>query len=148
MSIKQQPFADEPHQDNEAQIVAEIAARLLEWAELTSKTRVSLWLDTLHALRHADPAAVWLYIAWQTGDTSKIAASFDEQGNARALPRQAVQQATAKAFEAIAKVKPELAFAMRETFEMHIPEAEKTCEGVGGAKVARQNKKESFSESA
>lgn len=112
--------------DRQAQLAAEIAARLVEWAEISSKPRVSQWISTLSALYRADPAAMWLYIGWQTGDTARIAASFEERGKDSALPRQAVQQATAKAFEAIKKVLPDLAQAMRETFEVHAPEAEQT----------------------
>lgn len=123
MSIKQKPAEDFPHADNEAQIVAEIAARLLEWAEASSKPKVSQWLASLIAIHREDPAAMWLYVGWQTGDTAKIAASFENRAAGQALPRQAVQQATARAFEALARVKPELARAMREAFETHSPEA-------------------------
>lgn len=103
--------------------VAEISARLLEWAELTADSHVSRWLSTLLVLHRADPAAMWLYVAWQTGDTARIAASFEERGVGPALPRQAVQQATARTFEAMAKVRPDLAKAMREVFDAHAPEA-------------------------
>lgn len=116
-------FDEPPAERTESCLVAEISARLLEWAELTSDTHVSRWLSTLLVLHRADPAAMWLYVAWQTGDTARIAASFEDRGASSALPRQAVQQATARAFEAMAKVRPDLAKAMREVFEAHAPEA-------------------------
>jgi hypothetical protein len=117
----------EPEPNTGAQICAEIANRLVEWSEVESKSRVAHWLGTVLALHRQDPAAMWLYLAWQTGDTSRIAASFEERGGATALPRQAVQQATARAFEAIRLVLPDLAQAMRETFEAHAPEAERVA---------------------
>ena len=121
------PLEPEPTApDLGAQLAAEVSARLMEWAETGSRTRVTRWLATLNTLHRADPAAMWLYIAWQTGNTATIAASFEERGKGQALPRQAVQQATAKAFAAMRSVCPELADAMREVFEIHAPEAEKT----------------------
>ena len=93
-------------------------------AELTSDTHVSRWLSTLDVLRRADFGAMWLYLAWQTGDTARIASSFEERAGDKALPRQAVQQSTARAFEAMSKVRPDLARAMREVFEAHAPEAQ------------------------
>jgi len=116
--------SQQPPPNTGAQICAEIANRLVEWGEEESKTRVTHWLTTVLALHRQDPASMWLYLAWQTGDTARIAASFEERGGATALPRQAVQQATARAFEAIRLVLPDLAKAMRETFEAHAPEAE------------------------
>jgi len=125
--------AEEPPENTESKIVAEIAERLIEWSEGKSRVRVSRWLSTLSALHRSDPAAMWLYIAWQTGDTARIASSFEERGVEGALPRQAVQQATARAFDAIRHIMPELAVAMRETFEAHSPEAEKTLGGESAA---------------
>jgi hypothetical protein len=63
------------------------------------------------------------YLAWQTGDTARIAASFETRGGATTLPRQAVEQATSRAFEAMAKIRPKLAKVMREVFEAHAPQA-------------------------
>ena len=109
--------------DTAAKIIAEVANRLIEWSELDSRGEVSHWLSTLHAIYTRNHAAMWLYLSWQTGDTSRIAASFEDRGNAVALPKQAVQQSTVRAFAAIAAVCPDLAVAMRETFEAHAPEA-------------------------
>ena len=109
--------------DTAAKIIAEVANRLIEWGELESRTRVTHWLGTLMALHKQDPHAMWLYLNWQTGDTARIAASFEERGRESALPRQAVQQSTARAFDAIRAIMPDLAQAMREAFEIHAPEA-------------------------
>ena len=122
-AVYQPDFDASPAEKTEFCLVAEISARLLEWADLTSDPHVSRWLSTLLVLHRQDPGAMWLYLAWQTGDTARIAASFEERGTDAALPRQAVQQSTARAFEAMAKVRPDLARAMREVFESHAPEA-------------------------
>ena len=111
--------------DDSAALAAEICARLIEWGEGASRGRVTDWLNRLCDLYKADPAAMWLYIAWQTGDSVRIAESFEERGERVALDKQGVHQATAKAFAAIKRVSPELAKAMRETFEAHAPEAKR-----------------------
>ena len=111
--------------DNSAAIAAELCARLIEWGEGASRGRVEAWLHRLCDLYRADPAALWLYVAWQTGDSVRIAESFEERGERVALDKQGVHQATAKAFAAIKRVAPELAKAMRETFEAHAPEAKR-----------------------
>lgn len=120
-------FFDEPQaKPSPAQLAAEIAARLVEWAEIASQSAVSDWLKRLALIHRADPPALWLYLAWQTGDSARIAASFEEQGDRDAKSRQAVQQQAERAFAALKRVAPELAQAMRETFEAHAPEAEKS----------------------
>jgi hypothetical protein len=111
--------------DDSAAIAAEICARLLEWGEGASRGRVTDWLHRLCDLYRADPAALWLYVAWQTGNPVLIAESFEERGAKVALDKQGVHQATTKAFAAIRRVAPELAKAMRETFEAHAPEAKR-----------------------
>lgn len=122
-----------------AKICAEVAARLVEWGEVASRGAVSHWLSTLHSIYSQDHAAMWLYLAWQTGDTSRIAASFEDRGAATALPKQAVQQSTVRAFAAIAAVCPDLAVAMRETFEAHAPEA-KHAASIASHSLPRKQK--------
>jgi hypothetical protein len=106
-------------------LAAEICARLIEWGEVASRGQVCDWLNRLRHLYDADPAAMWLYVTWQTGDSARIAESFEERGAKVALDKQGVHQSTAKGFAAIGKVAPELAKAMRETFEAHAPEAKR-----------------------
>ena len=108
-----------------AALAAEICARLIEWGEGASRGQVCDWLNRLRHLYDADPAAMWLYVTWQTGDSARIAESVEERGAKVALDKQGVHQATAKGFAAIRRVAPELAEAMRETFEAHAPEAKR-----------------------
>ena len=120
------PIEPESGGINEAPaIVAEICARLMEWREVQSPLKVQEWLMTLVDIRKKSPAAMWLYVAWQTGNSELIAESFEERGAKAALDKQGVHQQTAKAFAAIHLVRPELAKAMRETFEAHAPEAKR-----------------------
>jgi hypothetical protein len=117
---------EEPPRTSE--LVCEISARLIEWRDATGgaqSRKVSQWLSTVVALYRADPRAMWLYLSWQTGNMQEIARSFEDKGTAAALPRQAVQQATAQAMVAIAKVSPELAASMREIYSALIPETDR-----------------------
>ena len=107
----------------DAQLAAEICARILEWRDLASRTAVSAWLLKLANLHRADPNALWLYIEQQSGDTTLIAKSFDDRGSASATSRQAAEQATSRSMAAVAAVMPTLAAAMRKTYEAHAPEA-------------------------
>jgi hypothetical protein len=114
---------DTPPNYPPAQIAAEICARLLEWRDSTSQVAVSRWLLRLSSLHMADPNALWLYIAWQTGDTAEIAKSFDDRGRESGTSRQCAEQITSRAMDSLARLAPELAVAMRETFQAHSPEA-------------------------
>lgn len=105
----------------------EIAERLSEWAsDAGGRARARRWLNMLGGIWSAGssgPSMLWLYIAFQTGDARQIAASFEERGEAKAVPRQAAHQEFATALASLRQLSPPLALALRELYERHSPEA-------------------------
>lgn len=112
-----------PYSDAEAQIVAEIAARFVEWGDDYSRGRAERWLYKLTSIHRIDPVGAWVYLRWQTGNPEAIAASFEDAGADKAMSRQAAEQRLSRALQAISVVDPLLAQSMRELFETHSPEA-------------------------
>jgi hypothetical protein len=135
--------ADEPEDapSPEAQLVGEIAARFVEWGELASRTRASQWITTCAALQAANPAALWLYVNWQTGDSALIAKTFREIADETASKKQNAHAHQVRAFDAMARVLPDLAAQMRAVYLQHHCEA-----GPGNAKVIAANAREDEAE--
>lgn len=105
----------------------EIVERLGEWRSFEGgEGRLARWLNMLGAIWSTGgggPAMLWLYIAFQTGDARQIAASFEERGEAKAVPRQAAHQEFTQALDTLRRLNPALARALRELYERHSPEA-------------------------
>ena len=110
-----------------AELREEIVDRLNEWAsEPGGRARARRWLNTLGGVWStgaAGPSMLWLYIAFQTGDARQIAASFEERGEAKAVPRQAAHQEFTQALATLRTLNPSLSTALRELYERHSPEA-------------------------
>lgn len=106
-----------------AALCGEIAARLIEWGEVSSKAQATAWLVQLVQIAKVSPAALWLYLQWQTGDTAAIARSFQLLGEDSSLPKQAVHQTTATALRKLREVCPELSEAMTDLYLGHRPES-------------------------
>lgn len=106
---------------------SEIAERFAEWASYPGgPARLKRWLNLLGAMwatGAGGPPMLWLYIEFQTGDARQIAASFEERGEARAVPRQAAHQEFTQALTNLRRLCPDLVDALRELYERHSPEA-------------------------
>jgi len=86
-----------------AELVGEIAERLIEWREL--------------GRMGADPEsteAIWLYLRLSTGDLGQLTRSFTELGKKHNRTKQAEQQETERALGVIARHFPELAGAIND----------------------------------
>lgn len=93
----------------ETAIESEIAARLLELREKTSASRAAEFvtkLASLHQIRHT---AFWTVVEIMSGDLSAITTSYAEQGKARGIAKQAVQQELERTLESIGTSYPEVA---------------------------------------
>ena len=118
----------------ETQLAAEIAARFVEWADVESRARASQWITTCAALQEASPLALWLYLAWQTGDGSQIAKTFRQIADETASKKQNAHALQVRALDAMARVLPELAAQMRAVYYQHHCEA-----GAGNSQVIAAN---------
>jgi len=109
------PWA-EMERPKRAELVGEIAERLVEWSELEGRRRVHQWIT--HVARMGrDPEsteAMWLYLRLTTGDLGQITSSFAELSRKRNGTQQAEQQETERALAVIARHFPELAGAIND----------------------------------
>lgn len=99
-----------------AELVGEIAERLIEWRELETPERVHRWIYNLGRMG-ADPEsteAIWLYLRLSTGDLGQLTRSFTELGKKHNRTKQAEQQETERALGVIARHFPELAGAIND----------------------------------
>ena len=103
----------------ETQLAGEIAARFVEWADVESRARASQWITTCAALQEASPLALWLYLGYQSGDSSVIAKSFQEIADETASRKQNAHALQVRALDAMATVLPELAAKMRAAFTQY-----------------------------
>lgn len=106
-----------------ARIMAEIAERLIELGNTIDRDRVSAWLVTMANLHRAHHSALWLYLAYQTGDAQMIGRSYDDHSSIGGRSRQASQQEAERAFAAIEMVDRDTATVMRQLYEAYSPEA-------------------------
>ena len=99
-----------------AELVGEIAERLIEWSELEGRPRVHRWISQV-ARMGGDPEsteAMWLYLRLSTGDLGELTSSFTELGKKRSRTKQAEQQETERAMAVIARHFPELEKALND----------------------------------
>lgn len=114
-NIVENPWG-EVQRSKRAELMAEIAERLIEWKELESPERVHSWLTRVATLG-GDPessGAVWYYLRIATGDLGQLTASFSELGASRHCTKQAEQQETERAMRVIGRHFPEVAKALSE----------------------------------
>jgi hypothetical protein len=97
-----------------AELLGEIAERIIEWAEIEGRPKVHRWLLRV-AVMAGDPEsteAVWLYLRLSTGDLAELTTSFSELGKKRNRTKQAEQQETERAMLVVARHFPELKEAL------------------------------------
>ena len=96
---------------NEAAIVAEIAARLIEWriaSGVLTESKPFKWIQRISALGRDNPDALWLYLHLQSGDLSALTDTYQQQAQERSLDRQAVHQRHQRAIDDMKLHFPEL----------------------------------------
>lgn len=107
------PHQTEPshavERSEERAIESEIAVRLLELREVTSRDRVVAFIAKLHAIASLhEREAIWVVLELMTGDLSAITKPYEETGRERALDKQAVQQQMERVIAQIGRYYPEL----------------------------------------
>lgn len=96
----------------EAAIAGEIARRLLDMAETSSRERVIMFISKLYAIQHLDREALWVVLSLMTGDLSAVTESYQAAGKKRGLDKQAMQQQMERVIVSIRKHYPHLATAI------------------------------------
>lgn len=94
----------------ERAIESEIAVRLLELREATSRDRVVAFISKLHAIASlTEREAIWVVLELMTGDLGAITKPYEETGRERSLDKQAIQQQMERVIIGIRRHYPELA---------------------------------------
>lgn len=101
------------HQDSEAQIVAELVQRMVEWSEITSRARVVKWLLHVSSMARTNQPALWMYLKLQTGDLSRVRESYTDQAQRQGVTKQAVHKLQCKTLDDLEQDKPILAKAIQ-----------------------------------
>lgn len=93
-----------------AELVGEIAERLIEWSELDGRKKVHRWMLQVGRMGTDEESteAMWLYLRLSTGDLGELTRSFTELGKKRTRTKQAEQQETERAMTVIARHLPEV----------------------------------------
>lgn len=87
------PLFAPTHRPEEAAIVAEICARLLEWRSLhTLESAPFNWIQRIASLGLDHPDSLWLYLHLQSGDLSSLTMTYQEQALERGLDRQSIHE--------------------------------------------------------
>lgn len=107
-----------PHQPStDAAIVAEIAARFIEWRTtpgILTESKPFKWLQRIAALGRDNPDALWLYLQLQTGDLSALTDTYDSQAQLRLVERQMIHKTHKRALLDMALHFPELQATIQE----------------------------------
>lgn len=107
----------DPERSLEAALCAEIAERLLEWAETTSRARAMGFITKLSAIYQSGThgrAAVWMILRLLKGDLTEITRSYEEIGHERGRTKQAVQQEIEHVIALLDDHFPHLSAAMKQ----------------------------------
>ena len=106
----------------QAAIVGEIAARLIQWRSLhLSESPPTKWLLRISLLAQDSPDALWLYLSIQSGDLSALTNTYQEQATALHLSRQDIHQRHTRALEAMTAHFPELKHTITELHHLFRP---------------------------
>lgn len=109
-NIDKLPDVVRPPSSQQAALVAEICARLIEWRDgpPLNESTPFLWLLRLSSLAQDNPDALWLYLHIQSGDLSALTQTYQEQAANRATSRQAIEQKLSRATQSMSLHFPEL----------------------------------------
>ena len=96
-------------------IVAEIAERLIEFAEASGEAKAQRWILRLACLFNTEcPRSAWVYLRLCTGDLSELTASHAEHGAVLHRSKQGEHKEHKEALRVIKRHYPELASAINE----------------------------------
>lgn len=121
-------IAHEVERSEEAAIAGEIARRLIDLKEATSKCKTTAFIRKLNALASIEPQGevFWVVVSMLTGDLSEITKSYKEIGLEMGKSKQGHQQRLEKVTLALERHFPELAAAIVQlrhiTAETHQPQ--------------------------
>lgn len=110
-------MADKPttvERGEEAAITGEIAARLVEMADVSSKAKVVQWVQKLALIAKEEPAAFWVVIRVWSGDLHELTRSYSEQGAQDSRSKQACQQEMERVLRALDDTYPEVAAYVKD----------------------------------
>ncbi len=106
---KQPPLFAPTTRPEEAAIVAEICARLIEWRSLhLIESPPFNWIQRIASLGLDHPDALWLYLHLQSGDLSALTKTYQEQATEKGLDRQSLHERHQSALHIMALHFPEL----------------------------------------
>lgn len=89
-------------------IKGEIAVRLIELCEATSRDHVTIFISKLHAVASLhEREAIWVLLRLMSGDLSEITKPYEETGRERSTSKQAVQQQMERVLQQIIRFYPE-----------------------------------------
>lgn len=118
------------HRPEEAAIVAEICARLIEWRSLhLIESAPFNWIQRISSLALDHPDAFWLYISLQSGDLSALTKTYQEQAQERCLDRQSLHERHQSAVHTMSLHFPELQHVIKDLHSIFKP-----SRGIGASK--------------
>lgn len=124
-----QPLHAPTQRLEDAAIVSEISARMMEWrsAHLVESKPIE-WLLRIAMLAQDNPDALWLYLSLQSGDLSTLTQTFQELADARSMRRQTMHTRHQEAIASMALHFPELKSVITEMDTLFRP-----ARGINGA---------------